>query len=87
MQATTKDLRLRTRELLAATARGEEVVITYRGKRCVKLVAYEEATTHRISHHQRNPAFGLWRDRNETSVNDEVRKLRQPRHFTPQDDT
>ncbi|MFO8015861.1 MAG: prevent-host-death family protein, partial [Candidatus Woesearchaeota archaeon] len=30
MEATTKDLRLHTRELLAATDRGEEVVISYR---------------------------------------------------------
>lgn len=32
MEATTKDLRLHMRELIAATERGEEVIITFRGK-------------------------------------------------------
>ena len=32
MQATTKDLRLRTKEILAASQRGEEVIITFRGE-------------------------------------------------------
>jgi len=41
MKATTKDLRLRTKELLETVSRGEEVVITCRGKPCAKLVPFE----------------------------------------------
>ena len=38
MQATAKDLRFHSTELLNMVKRGEEVVITYRGKPCAKLV-------------------------------------------------
>lgn len=39
MHATTKDLRLHTRELIAATERGEQVIITFRGKPRAMLTA------------------------------------------------
>jgi prevent-host-death family protein len=41
MKATAKDLRFQSRELLNTVKRGEEVVITYRGKPCAKLVPYQ----------------------------------------------
>lgn len=81
MHATTKDLRLHTRELIAATERGEQVIITFRGKPRALLTAFEEPAGHRA---ERNPAFGLWSDANHAtnlSVDDEVRALRQPRRF------
>ena len=78
MEATTKDMRLHARELLAATDRGEEVVITWRGQRRAKLVRWSEEDT---AHDQRNPAFGLWADRNE-DVDAMLRTLRQDRTFT-----
>ncbi len=76
MEATTKDLRLRTNELLAAVDRGEEIVITYRGRKRAKLgpMAGEDRPA------RYNPAFGLWRDRAE-EVDEYVRKLRQGRSF------
>ena len=54
MKATTKDLRLRTRELIAITDRGEEVTITYRGKNRARLVPLRqtEPAEHRA---ERNP--------------------------------
>jgi len=42
MKATAKDLRFQSRELLNTVKRGEEVVITYRGKPCAKLVPYHK---------------------------------------------
>lgn len=78
MKATTRDLRLHTSELLSATDRGETVVITYRGKERAVLSRWHESDGNELM--ERNPAFGLWRDR-ESSVDDEVRQLRQPRHF------
>ena len=42
MKATAKDLRFRSKELLGTVSRGEEVIITYRGKPCAKLVPYDE---------------------------------------------
>lgn len=81
MQATTKDLRLHTRALLAATERGEQVVITFRGKPCALLTALGKPARERTG---RNPAFGLWADAThatDLSVDEEVRAMRRPRSF------
>ncbi|WPL16117.1 Antitoxin of toxin-antitoxin stability system [Thiorhodovibrio winogradskyi] len=81
MQATTKDLRLRAGELIAATERGEKVIITFRGKPRAMLTALEAPTARRA---ERNPAFGLWADASHAtslSVDEEVRVLRTPRSF------
>lgn len=74
MQATTKDLRLHTAQLLAAVDRGETVVITYRGRRRAVLEPWRETAPRQA----RNPAFGLWAERSE-DVAEQVRRLRQPR--------
>jgi len=42
MKATAKDLRFHSKELIDSVSRGEEVVITFRGKPCAKLVPYQE---------------------------------------------
>jgi antitoxin (DNA-binding transcriptional repressor) of toxin-antitoxin stability system len=81
MEATTKDLRLHTRELIAATDRGEEIVITFRGQPRALLTALKESPKGRA---QRNPAFGLWADTKhatDLTVDEQVRKLRKPRDF------
>ena len=57
--ATAKDLRQRTSTLLDAVRRGQEVVITYRGKRIAVLAPLD-----RIVHKELTPvAFGMWRRR------------------------
>lgn len=57
--ATAKDLRQRTSMLLETVRRGQEVVITYRGKRIAVL-----APVDRIVHKELTPiAFGMWRRR------------------------
>jgi prevent-host-death family protein len=79
MEATTKDLRLHTRELLAAAERGEKVIITFRGKARAVLTAFEDTAERRSV---RNPAFALWANaEHETAlgVDEEVRAMRQPR--------
>jgi len=83
MEATTKDLRLHTKALMAATSRGEEVIISYRGKRRAKLVRLEDQPRTRVD---ANPLFGLWAD-SETglSVEEQVRRLRAPRSFNDVD--
>ena len=79
MEATTKDLRLHTRELISVTDRGEQVIITYRGKPRAKLVPYAPDIPERSGH---NPAFGLWADRDdEMSVDEQIRQMRKPRDF------
>lgn len=79
MKATTNDLRLKTRELIAATDRGEEVVITFRGRDRARLVPLVDDSPN-DSGRKRNPAFGLWCDR-EGSVAEQVNELRKARNF------
>ena len=80
MEATTKDLRLHTRELLSATDRGEEVIITYRGKPRAKLVPFVVEGIEARGEH--NPAFGIWSDRDDDlSVEELVRQMRRTREF------
>jgi antitoxin (DNA-binding transcriptional repressor) of toxin-antitoxin stability system len=79
MEATTKDLRLHTRELLAATDRGQEVIITYRGRVRARLVPHVEDEQQSNGSRERNPLFGLWRDRDDVSVDEWVRTMRRGR--------
>ncbi|WP_347331322.1 type II toxin-antitoxin system Phd/YefM family antitoxin [Marinimicrobium locisalis] len=79
MEATTIDLRLHTKSLMAAVSRGEEVIISYRGKRRAKLVPLDDTASERASV---NPLFGLWAsDKEQPSVEEQVRQLCQPRSF------
>lgn len=76
MKTTAKDLRFFSKEILETVSRGEEVIITYRGKPCAKLVPYQQATERSLEHE----LFGMWQD-NELvdDVNGFVRSLRQGR--------
>ena len=77
MQATAKDLRFHSKELLDSVARGEEVVITYRGKPCAKLIPIEEENTGRK---KSNELFGVWKDNAlAEDVDDFVRQIRKGR--------
>ncbi len=76
MKATAKDLRFHSKELLDTVNRGEEVIITYRGRPCAKLVPIEEPA----KPHQKNNLFGIWQDHKEiTDVDEHIRKLRKGR--------
>jgi len=76
MKATAKDLRFHSKELIESVSRGEEVVITFRGKPCAKLVPYHELKNKT----EENKLFGMWKD-NDTieNVNEYVRNLRKGR--------
>ena len=77
MQATAKDLRFHSKELLDSVARGEEVVITYRGKPCAKLVPIEEEKKDRK---KSNELFGIWKDNTQAEdVEGYVRSMRKGR--------
>lgn len=80
MKATAKDLRFCSKELLATVSRGEEVVITHRGKPVAKLVPLESGET------QPRPElklFGMWANhppsKNVKTYLRQLRKLRYPR--------
>ena len=76
MRATAKDLRFQSRELLNTVNRGEEVVITYRGKPCAKLVPYHKEE----KKNKEDELFGIWKDHKDIQNIDEyVRNLRKGR--------
>lgn len=78
MKATAKDLRFHSKELLDTVNRGEEVIITFRGKPCAKLVPYQEIEKNVKS--EKNKLFGIWKNYDETqNVDDYVRNLRKGR--------
>jgi len=78
MKTTAKDLRFHAKELLDTATRGEEVIITYRGKPCAKLVAYDEISEKRSE----CELFGIWKDyRANEDVEGFVRSLRKERTF------
>lgn len=74
MRATAKDLRFHTKELLETVTRGEEVVITYRGKACAKLVPLAQDIS------TEDELFGIWRDDDRSEdVESYVRHIREGR--------
>lgn len=76
MKATAKDLRFNSKELLDTVNRGEEVVITFRGKPCAKLVPYEKENRQNA----KNELFGIWKDNDRVqNVDEYVRGLRKGR--------
>lgn len=76
MKTTAKDLRFNSKRLLDTVARGEEVVITFRGKPCAKLIPYRENDKALVT----NELFGIWKDNEAVQDVDEyVGKLRKGR--------
>jgi prevent-host-death family protein len=76
MKATAKELRFNSKELLDTVNRGEEVVITFRGKPCAKLIPYDEENGQNTA----NELFGIWKDNNTVqNVDAYVRGLRKGR--------
>ncbi len=75
-QATAKDLRLKTAALLEEVRKGQEILITYRGKSIALLVP-----TSSVANKPLNPiGFGLWRSRKELrNVEEWLTELRKPR--------
>jgi prevent-host-death family protein len=77
MKATAKDLRFHSKELLDTVNRGEDVVITFRGKPCAKLIPYKEKKEETIQ----NELFGIWKDNDMVQdVDGYIRGLRKGRY-------
>jgi len=77
MKATVKDLRFHSKDLIDSVSRGEEIVITFRGKPCAKLVPYQEQRRNKT---EKNDLFGIWKDNDAIgNVDEHVRNLRKGR--------
>lgn len=78
MQATSKDLRFHTKAILDTAIRGEEVVITYHGKPCAKIIPIARAN----QENKHNEFCGMWKDRADMDdVHAYIRNLRRGRQF------
>ncbi len=76
MKATAKELRFNSTRLLETVNRGEEVIITFRGQPCAKLVPYKGKDKSGL----KNELFGIWKDNEKVNKVDEyVRGLRKGR--------
>jgi prevent-host-death family protein len=61
MTVSTKELRTRTKEIMEAMKRGEEVIITYRGKPAARIVPIREKED--AGHGETDDSlFGVWKD-------------------------
>ncbi len=77
MYSTAKELRFHTKELLESVSRGEEVIITFRGKPYAKLVPFKNSAK---KSNETDELFGIWKDRTDLEdVNSYVRKIRKER--------
>jgi len=78
MYSTAKELRFHTKELLDSVSRGEEVIITFRGKPYAKLVPMKGA---KKNVEKSDELFGMWKNRKDLQdVNSYVRELRKERY-------
>ena len=76
MKATAKDLRFHSKELLGSVNRGEEVIITFRGKPCAKLIPYKD----KKRQIEKNKLFGIWKDNDRVKdVDAYIKELRKGR--------
>lgn len=79
MKATAKELRIHSKELLETVSRGEDVIITYRGKPCAKLIPYDKSDKP-AALDEPDSLFGIWADREDMhSVEEYVQNLRKSR--------
>jgi antitoxin (DNA-binding transcriptional repressor) of toxin-antitoxin stability system len=76
MTVTAKDLRFNISMIFDVLSKGEDVLITYRGKAKAKLIAYNQPSSDKKT----DTIFGMWQDREE-DVETMVRNMRQGRNF------
>jgi len=75
MIVSAKDLRFKISMLFDMLSKGENIIITYRGKKKAKLVPIKDRQNNR-----EDIAFGMWADK-EDDVYQFVRELRKGREF------
>ncbi len=76
MTVTAKDLRFNISMLFDMLSKGEDILITYRGKAKAKLITYNQPS----SEEKTDTIFGMWQDREE-DIDAMVRKMRKGRNF------
>ncbi len=79
MEITAKELRGKPGQIIEQAARGAEVIITIRGEKKARLIAYKKSTKNSDREIEReDEIFGLWKERDDIgSVNKYVRTIRK----------
>ena len=81
MITTAKDLRFHAKEILETTMRGEEVIITYRGKPTARIIPFSE-NKENAKKKTTNRLFGIWKDNASVEdVNRYIKNIRKGRTF------
>ena len=80
MRISAKELRTHMRQLMARLARGEEVILTYRGRDAARIVPVEQPSATEGASGAVEELFGLWRDRDLPDVGAYVDELRRSRY-------
>lgn len=79
MQASAKDLRFHLKELLDSVLKGEEIVITFRGKPIAKLIPFKNMNDN-SNNNEKNELFGMWKDKEDIkNVDKYIRNVRKGR--------
>ena len=77
MQVNMLEAKTQLSKLVEAVLRGEEVVITYRGKATARIIRYKKTRDARVEKHA---LFGMWADNSQVAdVDRYVRDLRKGR--------
>ena len=80
MEISAKELRSKPGQIIEQAARGNEVIITFRGKKAARLIPYDRKIKGKDE--QQDEIFGLWQNRQDLpSVAEQVRSLRKGRKF------
>ena len=74
MEITAKELRFQTAKIFDMLSKGEDIIITYRGKARAKLIRINQES------HKEDIGFGMWSDKS-GDVEAEVRQMRKGRSF------
>jgi prevent-host-death family protein len=81
MITTAKELRVRTKAILDAVARGEEVLVTHRGRSCARILPAQKGKPGESTRRRSNvPLYGIWKnDKATANVADYIDQLRRGR--------
>lgn len=83
MKASAKDLRYKTKEIIAALERGEQVILTYRGEEKGKITPVSKRKARDHDRKVENSLFGIWRGNEKVAnVDAYVEKVRGGRFGT-----
>ncbi|MDR1934935.1 MAG: type II toxin-antitoxin system prevent-host-death family antitoxin [Candidatus Accumulibacter sp.] len=79
MEITTKQLRIQPGRIISQVNNGQEIIVTYRGKACAKIVPIDTGQSIDAEETD-NELFGMWKDRKDMEdVEQYVKDMRKGR--------